>query len=71
MALISKISVITNVHVLKTGMMLGKGHCVSLPHPMTIAKQLPLLPENLNLIVLRKKDTNNPHRLESRHLTLH
>ena len=39
MALILKISVITNIHVLKTGMYAGLGHSTSLPQPMNIAIQ--------------------------------
>ena len=44
-ALISKISVLTNIHILKTGMFSSRGHTISLPHPMRIATKLPLLPE--------------------------
>ena len=40
MALILKISVITNIRVLKTGMYAGRGHSTSLPQPMNIATQL-------------------------------
>ena len=54
MALISKICVITNIHVLKTGMYAGRGHSISLPQPMNIATQLPLLPEDINIVVLKR-----------------
>ena len=41
MALISKITVVMNVHVLRYGMLASKGHCISLPQEMNIAKKLP------------------------------
>ena len=53
-ALISKISVLMNVHVLKTGMFASKGHCVSLPQTMNEAKQLPLLPAEVNIVILKR-----------------
>ncbi len=53
-ALISKISVLMNVHVLKTGMFASRGHCVSLPQAMNEAKQLPLLPAEVNIVVLKR-----------------
>ena len=54
MALILKISVITTMHVLKTGRFAGRGHSISSPQPMNIATQLPLLPEDINLVVLKR-----------------
>ena len=51
LALISKINVIMNVHVLKTGMFSSKGHCVSLLQPLNEAKQLPRLPAEVNIII--------------------
>ena len=61
-ALISKISVITNVHVLKTGMFSGRGHTISLPHPMTIATKLRLFPEEVNIVLLTRLGANNKLR---------
>ena len=43
-----------NVHVLKTGMFASKGHCVSLPQAMNEAKQLPLLPAEVNIVILKR-----------------
>ena len=43
MALISGITVVMNVHLLRYGMFSYKGHCVSLPQEITIASSLPLL----------------------------
>ena len=40
MALVLNISVITNIHVLKTGMYAGLGHSTSLPQPMNMSTQL-------------------------------
>ena len=57
-ALISKISVITNIHILKTGMFSSRGHTISLPHPMTIATKLPLLPEEVNFILLSRANSD-------------
>lgn len=53
-ALISKISVLTNIHILNTGMFSSRGHTISLPHPMTIATKLPILPEEVNMILLSR-----------------
>ena len=55
MALISRITVVMNVHLLRYGMMSSKGHCVSLPQEMTIASCLPLLPTDVGIVVLRRK----------------
>ena len=59
MALIAKITVVMNVHVLKFGMLSAKGHCVSLPTEPKMAKILPLLPHEVGIIVLRRKGHNN------------
>ena len=59
MALISKITVVMNVHVLRYGMLASKGHCISLPQDMSIAKSLPLLPEEVGIVLLRRKDAKN------------
>ena len=52
LALVSKIAVTINVHVLKTGLIMG--HCVSLPQPLNEAKQLPRLPAEVNIIILKR-----------------
>ena len=58
-ALISKITVCTNVHMLRYGMLASKGHSISIPQRMAIAKKLPLLPENVNILILRRKGSND------------
>ena len=58
MALISKIAVAINVHILRYGMLASKGHCISLPQEMHIAKHLPLLPQEVGIVVLKRKGTN-------------
>ena len=55
MALISRITVVMNVHLLRYGMLASKGHCVSLPQEMKIASSLPLLPTEVGIVVLRRK----------------
>ena len=55
MALISRITVVMNVHLLRYGMLASKGHCVSLPQDMKIASSLPLLPTEVGIVVLRRK----------------
>ena len=58
MALISKITVCMNVHILRHGMLASKGHSVSLPQRMTIACNLPKLPSDIGIVVVRKKGSN-------------
>ena len=58
-ALISKITVCTNVHMLRHGMLSAKGHSISIPQRMAIATKLPLLPEDVGLIILRRQGSNN------------
>ena len=59
MAHASKIIVVMNVHVLRYGMLASKGHCISLPQGMTIAKKLPLLPEEVGIVVLKRKNVRD------------
>ena len=54
LALVSKMTVVMNVHVQRTGMFASKGHSVSLPQPMNEAKQLPRLPAEVNIIVFKR-----------------
>ena len=54
-ALISRITVVMNIHLLRYGMLASKGHTVSLPQPMNIASNLPRLPTDVGLIILRRK----------------
>ena len=50
-ALISKITVCINVHMLRYGMFASKGHSISLPHRIMIARKLTKLPESINYVV--------------------
>ena len=59
LALISRITVCLNVHILRYGMLTAKGHSISIPQRMTIAKKLPLLPENIGIGILRCKGKND------------
>ena len=54
-ALISKISVIMKVTVLKYGMLCGKGHSIGIPNEMKIATTLPILLKEVGIVVLKKK----------------
>ena len=47
-----------NVHVLRYGMLTSKGHCISLPQEMKIAASLPLLPEEVGIVILKRKGSN-------------
>ena len=40
--------------MLRYGMMASKGHSVSLPNDMKIATHLPLLPEEVGIVVLKR-----------------
>ena len=62
MALISRITVVMNVHILRYGMLASKGHCVSLPQETKIAKNLPLLPEEVGIVILKRKGSNHALR---------
>ena len=51
-AMISKITTITNITILKYGMLKGKGHFIAIPNDMKIAKTLPNLPQEVGIILL-------------------
>uniref|UniRef100_A0A7M5XMZ9 DUF6570 domain-containing protein n=1 Tax=Clytia hemisphaerica TaxID=252671 RepID=A0A7M5XMZ9_9CNID len=55
LALISKITVCMRVHMLRYGMMSSKGHSISIPQRMSIATQLPNLPEQVGIVVLKRR----------------
>ena len=57
-AMTSKINIITNITALKYGMLKGKGHSIAVPNDMKIAKTLPNLPQEMGIILLRKKGDN-------------
>ncbi|XP_057310732.1 uncharacterized protein LOC130648690 [Hydractinia symbiolongicarpus] len=58
-ALIRRITVIMNIHLLRYGMLASKGHCISFPQRMQIAKELPSLPSQVGIVVIKKKGTRN------------
>ena len=63
LALVSKISVIMNIHILKKfGMFSYTGHTVSLPQKMKIATELPLLPEEVNILLITRKNSKNSNK---------
>ena len=61
-SLIRRITVIMNIHLLRYGMLASKGHCISLPQRMRIATELPLLPSEVGIVVLRKKGSKTTIR---------
>ena len=66
LALISKITVCMNVHMLRYGMLAAKGHSISIPQRMKIARKLPQLPENVGILVLKRKGTKG----QTKHYTV-
>ena len=58
-ALIAKITVCINVHLLRYGMLSSKGHTVSVPQSMSIATSLPQLPDQIGIVILKKKGNNS------------
>ena len=58
-ALIAKITVCINVHLLRHGMLSAKGHCISISQSMSIATHLPQLPDQIGIVVLKKKGNNS------------
>ena len=58
------------VHMLRYGMMSSKGHSVSVPQRMSISTQLPKLPEQVGIVILKRKgknDENIKHYTVKRH----
>ena len=47
-----------NVHILRHGMLPAKGHSVSLLQRMTIAYNLPKLPSDIGIVVVRKEGSD-------------
>lgn len=66
-ALISPYSTVMHLHMLKHGMLASKGHIITIPQPMKIAKVLPLLPDELNFVLLRRRQKNNTTKLYAVH----
>ena len=40
-------------------MLSAKGHCLSIPQSMSIATHLPQLPDQIGIVVLKKKGNNS------------
>ena len=68
MALIAKISVFINVTMIKYGVKQSKGHSISLPHEMDIATNLPRLPNEVKLVIIKRStsELQSKHYLVSR-----
>ena len=64
--LIRKVTVAMHVHTLKYGMFASKGHSVSIPNDMKIALELPLLPEEVGVIIIRKPGSTSKSYLVER-----
>jgi hypothetical protein len=58
LALVSKITGVMRIHVLRTGMLSSAGHVTSLPNTMHIATTLPLLPTEVDIIILKRRGTS-------------
>ena len=56
------------VHNLKYGMLASKGHAVSVPSKISIATKLPLLPEEVKILILKpqKQSTSSKQYTASR-----
>ena len=64
--LIKKIQPFMLVHSLSYGMLASKGHAVSIPTKMSIDTKLPLLPQEVSLLILRRKTTTSKDYYASR-----
>ena len=64
--IIRKITVALYVHTLKYGMLASKGHAVAIPQDMKVYRKLPLLPEEIGILVLKSSKTNSKRYLASR-----
>ena len=64
--MIRKITVALYVHTLKYGMLASKGHAVAIPQDMKVYRKLPLLPEEIGILVLKSSKTNSKRYLASR-----
>ena len=64
--MIRKITVALYVHSLKYGMLASKGHAVAIPQNMKVYRKLPLLPEEIGILVLKSSKTNSKRYLASR-----
>ena len=64
--LIKKVSTFMLVHNLKYGMLASKGHAVAVPSKVSIATKLPLLPEEVKLLILKRKNANSRQYTASR-----
>ena len=63
--LIRKITVALYIHTLKYGILASKGHAVSVPQNLNIYTKLPLLPDEVGLLVLRTKGRKSKRYIAS------
>jgi hypothetical protein len=55
-----------HVHTLKYGMLASKGHAVSIPQNMKVYSQLPLLPEEVGVLLIRNNNNSSKRYLAKR-----
>ena len=60
--MIARIVTVQRVHLLRGGMYSSKGHCTSLPNDLQIASQLPRLPSEVGIIILRRRHSSEKIR---------
>ena len=64
--MIRRITVYMNIHSLKYGMLASKGHSISIPQDMKIHSKLPLLPDEVGVLILRSGKTRSKLYLANR-----
>ena len=64
--MIRKISVAMYIHTLKYGTLASKGHAVAVPQDMQIFTKLPLLPNEIGILLLKSGNINSKKFLASR-----
>ena len=62
----NELSTFLLVHSLKYGMLASKGHAIAVPSKISIAKKLPLLPEEVKLLILKRNNTSSKKYTASR-----
>ena len=64
--MIRRVSVFQYIHTLKYGMLASKGHSISIPKDMKIHSKLPLLPDEVGVLILRSGNTKSKLYLANR-----
>ena len=64
--MIRKIIVSQFIHTLKYGMLASKGHAISIPQDMKVYKCLPLLPEEVGVLLIKNKNNTSKRYLAKR-----